>query len=586
MTPKKFRYQPLDPTQPVFRLLVLKKGTGPKLEGHLVVSALEDRKNRYEAVSYTWGNNVGVDIISLHGRHLNLSLNLSLILRDLRDPYEDRILWVDAICIDQGNISERGHQVQQMRDIYRNSKRVLFCISRQTEMTDILLTSLQELQNHDITKSASFDLDDWSMAWSEIQSRYRGEYSGLEGKQRDGLLHILAQPWFNRVWILQEVANARDGLVYCGKKCISAGVFAVHVKLLDWSTISSHCQSVLNLMPGPSRNYSLNGRDLYSLLRKFPRAEATDERDKVYALLGIHSDTQRRELLEVDYHKSSQEVIQATVAYICCCDIKSIPQRQEFFTFDSWLPVLDNMINLVLEYCLADLSDVENAFSILTHRSEHIRVTPKMLVSAASDEMQEKKIMDLLLGCVNASTDLDVTSSRKALYWAAANGHFGAVQKLSRIAMVDDTAYTSLVLFYCQGPTDYEFQKAWSNDDTAWYDGESPLMLAIGGGHKAIVRWLLENGANPNVQFKRYDGETPLGLAIRGKNKAIIQLLLQHGADPNFEYKQEARGFFSSSSEEISGRTPMDVARADGNDVVIRLLVAWGEEGGGGEVDC
>ena len=52
-----------------------------------------------------------------------------------------------------------------------------------------------------------------------------------------------------------------------------------------------HCQAVLDIMPGTSRSGSWwsQKRDLYALFCRFQASKATDERDKVYALLGLSS---------------------------------------------------------------------------------------------------------------------------------------------------------------------------------------------------------------------------------------------------------------------------------------------------------
>ena len=74
---------------------------------------------KYEALSYVWGVPSFTQPISLDGTTFNVTTNLEEALRYLRLPTEERILWIDAICINQSDIDERGEQVGYMGEIYR-----------------------------------------------------------------------------------------------------------------------------------------------------------------------------------------------------------------------------------------------------------------------------------------------------------------------------------------------------------------------------------------------------------------------------------------------------------------------------------
>jgi hypothetical protein len=79
----------------------------------------------YEALSYIWGGPTNtVEIICGQGR-LSITVNLRDAIRRFRYKNKCRVLWVDAICIDQRNIEERGKQVQLMGMIYWKADRVL-----------------------------------------------------------------------------------------------------------------------------------------------------------------------------------------------------------------------------------------------------------------------------------------------------------------------------------------------------------------------------------------------------------------------------------------------------------------------------
>jgi hypothetical protein len=228
MDTDRYQYKPLKPHNGTFRLLRLKKGRRRVIECELVHAVLEDEKYQYEAVSYTWGKSVNADSISIDGAQLPVTLNLSWILRDLRSLEEDRILWVDTLSINQNDNIKKGHQVEQMKNVCKNAKRVLFCTSRPREATDLLIDCLRSLQNllrdHHGTPGNSQLL----AIWEKLQVEWEKEHYALKQRQQLGLEHILVQPWFSRVWILQEVANARDALIHWQKMHSRKHVFRRH----------------------------------------------------------------------------------------------------------------------------------------------------------------------------------------------------------------------------------------------------------------------------------------------------------------------------------------------------------------------
>lgn len=77
----------------------------------------------YEALSYTWEPVLPRDFIEVDKHHLIIGANLSAALHELRYINRPRRLWVDAICISQEDVSERGHQVSLIREFYRKRKR-------------------------------------------------------------------------------------------------------------------------------------------------------------------------------------------------------------------------------------------------------------------------------------------------------------------------------------------------------------------------------------------------------------------------------------------------------------------------------
>jgi hypothetical protein len=87
----------------------------------------------FEALSYAWGSDsyhhvVYVDSPTAEGvspMTMSIRKNLANALSHLRYADRDRVLWIDAICINQHDLQERGLQVPRMTDIYKYANRVV-----------------------------------------------------------------------------------------------------------------------------------------------------------------------------------------------------------------------------------------------------------------------------------------------------------------------------------------------------------------------------------------------------------------------------------------------------------------------------
>jgi hypothetical protein len=62
----------------------------------------------YEALSHTWGSPDQVKAVELNGYPVNIRENLWSALVNLRHARKERVLWIDAICINQADVEERN----------------------------------------------------------------------------------------------------------------------------------------------------------------------------------------------------------------------------------------------------------------------------------------------------------------------------------------------------------------------------------------------------------------------------------------------------------------------------------------------
>ncbi|KAH9223856.1 heterokaryon incompatibility protein-domain-containing protein [Leptodontidium sp. 2 PMI_412] len=259
-----FEYKPISLEGPAFRLLRLLKGNSDPIQCQLFESKLALPEHTtaspehicdYAALSYTWGSKSRPCDIIVNGSNMTVTKNAYLALQDLRCQGQDQVLWIDALCINQGDNDEQGQQVQQMGSIYSEAKRVIIWLGEATYDTDYVMYYMKQLENESFNRTSNGQeiLDEqWANIWSAVVRDLRPDQRDL---LIEGLQSLLHRSWFKRVWIIQETANAQVAEIVCGGKSVSASIFALMPPLLG-ITPGPHCQPILDIMPGSLRDSS------------------------------------------------------------------------------------------------------------------------------------------------------------------------------------------------------------------------------------------------------------------------------------------------------------------------------------------
>lgn len=178
---EEYLYKPLS-TNDSIRLLVLKasKLNNADLYGDLIDYPLQECDNdehSYEALSYVWGENRKPWYIWVEERKLRITENLYNALLRLRNRSSDRLLWVDAICIDQANDTEKSIQVWRMANIYSNASRVRVWLGVAADNSDDALTCLADAGTDEA-----------------LDKSYKTS-------QLDSIRKLLSRDWFERIWV-------------------------------------------------------------------------------------------------------------------------------------------------------------------------------------------------------------------------------------------------------------------------------------------------------------------------------------------------------------------------------------------------
>jgi hypothetical protein len=124
----RYQHQPLKNTDSI-RALYLQPGQfEDDIKAELTEASLANPP-LYEALSYVWGSPTANSPISCHGKDL---------LKKKR-----RVLWIDAICIDQSSMDERNQQVELMGDVYSKARRVILWLGEESTFSDFAISFLK-----------------------------------------------------------------------------------------------------------------------------------------------------------------------------------------------------------------------------------------------------------------------------------------------------------------------------------------------------------------------------------------------------------------------------------------------------------
>jgi hypothetical protein len=280
-----------------FRLLTLLPGVGDEaIRCTLHIASHDDADvESYEALSYEWGDSAPARAISVDGIDFSVGENLFQALRHLRLRDAERVLWIDAICINQSDVRERNHQVQQMAEIYRRAHQVVSWIGLETDES-----------------RAAFGFLRAAFTFSPHNRRSLMDDPGWRA-----VPNLCARPYWRRVWMVQEICLAQRLFVKCGANQI------------PWQFISELRTSRKHIWPqylSPGERVFMrsvlaridhhremrknDGCVLWSLLEDFQDSLCRDVHDRVCGSLEMANDCDGggRSRIATDYSKSVAEL--------------------------------------------------------------------------------------------------------------------------------------------------------------------------------------------------------------------------------------------------------------------------------------
>jgi hypothetical protein len=331
-------YGPLKATE--FRLASLWAVSDPGHPLHLSLETFADDKHpEYECTSYSWGGEDGDSslcrplFIGDYWDVLMQTKNCWSMLRFLRPHNYARMIWVDAVCINQANTEERGAQVAKMRKIYESCSRVVVYLGE-----DLVVESAQYPR--------SLPLDEFKSGESNAfifpvgHQLHKKDYS---------LEDIVSRRYFGRIWVIQELIVSERALIRIGTTNFRADSRIIRSipltnvkKTVQFNTDLGHpnrtSRSILRtaqgrLTTGQTFSWldtsapwlqhlarkvfpSTEIPDLTSLLQLTARSSASDPRDRLFGVVSLLQDSSSRTNFAPNYALSFQHFIIGLLAHL------------------------------------------------------------------------------------------------------------------------------------------------------------------------------------------------------------------------------------------------------------------------------
>jgi hypothetical protein len=295
-----FQYQPIDQQSTSIRLIRLRKEKS--LDGHVQCNIRHaSTEASYVCLSYVWGDDDECYTILINGRFFEVRHNLHrFLIQARRSKYLSRMwIWIDALCINQNDSSERNHQVQQMGLIFSRAKNVTSWLGDERHIARFLLHVRRRAIHEDHTQDS------------------RKAVLERPG-QPPGFHYFCVAEYWNRAWITQEVALARRITLMAANIELDGSLYPV---LSEWG--EGYLARLEHLRPKNTAKWK--GRSLVYLMDKFKLKESRIRRDRVYSLLALCGDGKD---LQVDYDATDQtvakDILRCCKQSFCLCTVNTV----------------------------------------------------------------------------------------------------------------------------------------------------------------------------------------------------------------------------------------------------------------------
>ncbi|KAI8957120.1 HET-domain-containing protein [Daldinia sp. FL1419] len=316
-----YRYSPF-PEPGYIRLVTIHPGNfNDKIVISFCTSTFPNDTLQYEALSYVWGPkrrrtrvNVSEDdsattnglrnIFKSKFTHIWITRNLDVALRHLRYAREPRVMWIDALCINQADEIEKGPQVAMMSEIYQSARRVVAWLGPEENDSDQAMHLVDYVGSELELDAATWDLRPAEGCKDPSICDY---HISLPFNDRDlhAICHLMFREWFERLWIRQEIYLAgSDAVIMCGFcqvqwSIFRRGLICLSRKRCPWFDLFSQYAERFGFLSGFIFQNPITF--LFNLRQLYGNSRCLDPRDRLYATRALFGDSEKALIPPPDY---------------------------------------------------------------------------------------------------------------------------------------------------------------------------------------------------------------------------------------------------------------------------------------------
>jgi hypothetical protein len=323
----------------------------------------------YACLSYVWGPPDPLCQITVNGRPFKVRTNLWKFLRtmsslratgtyanDCKRWYNS--LWIDAICIDQGNNLERNLQVQQMGRIYSSASEVVAWLG-----DDATLAVLMKSATPQSVFSRNFSLKEILPGPDVPDVEQQQEYYEV----------LSNNAYWKRAWVVQEILLASRLFFLAPGVMMPVEIFTHTLRQEMPKPAATEIVKLLDYFAENSSNVVMSA-SLITNLELFRHKQCSDIRDRIYSLLSVSSDGSQ---LPVNYDCSIVDIIRSVIGInkrgVCFQSILFVLQAVQldgnFSYLDACVPLIAMRGSEMLRYpatchqCGEDISTIRHKVS-------------------------------------------------------------------------------------------------------------------------------------------------------------------------------------------------------------------------------